>query len=110
MFITNNPTWFHLYRKENLVKLYFIFLSLFSAPIAKTSHIFAGIFFILLKKGPRPNLKGFQYQIWSSAKRSEKLLSSKTIFSPFCKLIALILDQNFVKGFRVPKIVKQIKF
>ena len=48
------------------------FMSLLTAPIVKYSHVF----------GPRPNLKGFQYQIWTSAKRSEKL-SSKTSFSPF---------------------------
>ena len=30
------------------------------------------------KKSPRPNLKGFQNQIWISRKRSGKYLSSKT--------------------------------
>ena len=31
-----------------------------------------GIYIIFLKKRPRPNLKSFQYQIWSSVKRSRK--------------------------------------
>ena len=29
----------------------------------KNSHILAGIYFIFLKKSPRLNLRGFQYQI-----------------------------------------------
>ena len=58
-------------------------MSLLTAFIVKNSYILAGIFFIFLKKGPRPNLKGFQYQIWTLVKRSEKQLSSKTNFSTF---------------------------
>ena len=42
-------------------------------------------------------------------KRSKKQLQSKTNFSTFCNLIPLILNQNCVKGFRVTKIVKEIK-
>ena len=45
---------------------------LLTAFIVKNSHIFAGVYFIFLKKGPRPNLKGFQCQIWTLVKRSEK--------------------------------------
>ena len=72
--------------------------------------ILAGIYFIFLKKCPRQYLKGFQYQIWTSVKRSGKCLSSKTNFSTFWKLVALILSQNCVKGLRVTKIVKHINF
>ena len=49
-----------------------LFRSLLTAFIFKKSHILVGIYFIFLEKGPRPNLKGFQYQIWTLVKRSEK--------------------------------------
>ena len=57
-------------------------MSLIKALIVKNSHIPAGIYLIFLKKRPRPNLKGIQYQIWALVKRSEKF-SSKTNFSAF---------------------------
>ena len=60
-----------------------IFMSLLTALILKYSHIFPGIYFIFLKKYYILNLKCFQYQISASVKRSEKYLSSKTIFSSF---------------------------
>ena len=47
-------------------------MSLLTAFIIKNSHILAEILFIFLKKGPRPNLKDFQYQIWTLVKRFEK--------------------------------------
>ena len=68
-------------------------MSLSTALIVKSSHILAGIYFTFLKKHPRPNLKGFLYQNWTS------------VIS-----VALILGKNYVKDFRVIKIVKQIKF
>ena len=49
-------------------------MSLLTAFIVKNSHILSGIDFIFLKKSPRPNLKGFQYQIWTLVKRSGKVL------------------------------------
>ena len=55
-------------------------------------------------------MKVFQYQVSTSGKRSKQQFTSKTIFSTFCNLIALIIDWNCVKGLRVTKIVKQIKF
>ena len=83
----NNHASFHLWRKENLLnhqnvsKYYehgclqnFLlpFMSLLTALIAKKSHVLAGIYFFFLKKRLRPNLKSFQYQIWTSVKRSGK--------------------------------------
>ena len=53
-------------------------MNLLSAKFSFTFYVFinnfilAGIHFIFLKKGPRPNLISFQYQIWISMKRSEK--------------------------------------
>ena len=40
-----------------------IIVSLLTALVVKNSHILALTYFILLKKRPTPNLKGFQYQI-----------------------------------------------
>ena len=41
-------------------------MSLLKALIVKNSHILAGIYFIFEKKHPRPNMKDFQHQIWTS--------------------------------------------
>ena len=74
-------------------KFYFAFY-VFINSFVKNSDILAGIYFIFLKecpRRPRPISKRFQYQIWSSAKRSRKQLTGEVKFSAFCKLIALIL-------------------
>ena len=51
------------YENDSLQNFLLPFMSLLTALIVKTSLILAGIYFIFLKKRPRPNLKGFQYQI-----------------------------------------------
>ena len=61
-------------------------MSLFKALIVKNSHIWAEIYITFSGKRSRPNLKGFQYQIWSSVKRSGKKLSSKTNFNAFLQI------------------------
>ena len=67
-------------------------MSILTALIVKNSHILAGIYFVFLTKRPRPNLKGFENQIWTSLKRSEKSSYQVTqILGFFCKLVALIL-------------------
>ena len=48
------------------------FMSLLTALIVKNSHALAGIYFIFPERCPRPNLKGFQYQIWALGKRPGK--------------------------------------
>ena len=74
-------------------------MSLLTDLIVKSSHILAEIFFTFLNKSLRPNLKSFQYQIWTSVKRSRKQLSGKIRFIAFFfRLIALISDQNCVKA------------
>ena len=56
------------------------------------NNILARIYFIFLIKCSRSNLKGFQYQIWTSVKKSEMHLSTRTNFITFfCKLVALIV-------------------
>ena len=64
-------------------KILFCFLFLLTALIVGSSHIFAGIYNIFLKKRPAPNLKSFRYQIQTSVKRSGKQLSSKKNFTAF---------------------------
>ena len=87
MSITNNHASLHLWWKENLliyqnVSKYYehgclqIFLSLFTslltALIVKNSSYFGWNLLYLSKKYCILNLKGFQYQIWTSMKRLEK--------------------------------------
>ena len=79
------------YEHDCLQNFILLFIPLLTAFVVKNSHILAGIYFIFLKNGPIPNLQGFQYQIWTLVKRSQKQLSSKTYFSTFCKLVALTL-------------------
>ena len=73
-------------------------MSLLLALILEQNHILGGIYFTFREKHPRPNLKGFQYQIWTSVKISGKWLSSKTNFSAFlqisCSNISLKLCQT----------------
>ena len=53
----------------------------------------------LSKKGPISNFKGFQYQTWTSVKRLEKLLSSKTSFLTF-----LEIRYSMLKALELPKL------
>ena len=68
-----------------------LFISLLTALIFENSHIVAGVYFIFLKKHPRPNLKSFQHQIWTSVKRLGNSYQVRHILAIFCKFIALIL-------------------
>ena len=95
MFISKNHDSFYLWQKKNLVKyqkaskyygqdslknFLLHFMSSIRPLIFENSHFVAEIHFIFLKTHLRSNFKCFQYQIWTSAKRSEKQLSSKTNF------------------------------
>ena len=70
--------WSNIKKSENIMSndclenFLLLFISLLTAPVVKNNHILAGIYFIFLKTRPRPNLKGLQYQILTSVKRSEK--------------------------------------
>ena len=75
-------------------------MSLLTATVVKNIGIYAGIYFIFLKKRPRPNLKGFQYQIWTSVKRSKSRYQVRQILALFCKLVALTL----LKALDLPKL------
>ena len=67
-------------------KIFSCFLCLLTALIVKNSHILIGIYFIFLKKRPRPNLKGFQYQTWTSVKRSESSYQVNQNFTTFLQI------------------------
>ena len=60
----------HDYKHDCLQNFLLFFLFLLTALIIKTSGIVAGIYFISLTERPRPNLEGFQYQIWTPVKIS----------------------------------------
>ena len=47
---------------------------LLTALTVKNSHILAGIYFIFLKKCPRPNLKGIQYQNFDLSEKIGKVV------------------------------------
>ena len=100
-FITNNHDSFHLWWKENLVKhqhsqnimtivvckdFLCILCTYRQFQSLKSSHIFAGIDFTLLKERPRPNSKVLQYQICTSKKRSKRQLTSHKNFNTFLQL------------------------
>ena len=53
-----------------------LFMCLSTALIIRNSYILAGI----SRKRSRLNLKGFQYQIWTSAKKIEKVVIKKDKF------------------------------
>ena len=63
------------YDPDCLQNFLLLFVSLLTAPIAKNIHILTGIYFIFLKKRPRPSLKVFQYQIWTSVRKSSYQVS-----------------------------------
>ena len=102
-FIINNQTSFHLWWKKDLVKhqkvsIYYhhdclqnfilLFMSILTAPVVEKSF-FGWNLLYLSKKGPRPNLKSFQYRIWTSGKISKTQLSCKTNFSTFLQISCL---------------------
>ena len=76
-------------------------LSLWTGPIVINSHIFAGIYFILLRERPRPNLKVFNTKLAFHLKGRKSSHQVRQISALFCNLIALIFSKRCVKGFRV---------
>ena len=65
-------------------------LSLWTGPIVINSHIFAGIYFILLREPPRPNLKVFNTKLAFHLKGRKSSHQVRQISALFCNLIALI--------------------
>ena len=95
MFIINNHTLANLAKHQKVSECYdhdclqnfiLLLMSLLTASVVKNSQIMAEIYLYFLKSCQIPNLK-----IWTSMKRLEKNLSSKTNLSTFWKLVTLIL-------------------
>ena len=70
-----------------------LFMSLLTVPVVKNRHILAGIYFIFVKEGPRPNSKVLQYQIWTSRPHLDRKRSYQVtqILALFYNLVVLIL-------------------
>ena len=82
-------------------------MPLLTVLIVENSHVLTGFCFIFLNQSPISNLKGFQYQIRTSRESSYQV---RQISAVFFKVVAIILGKNYVKGFKVTEIAKQIKF
>ena len=91
-------------------KIFFWILSLLTAATVKNSLILAGIYFIILKKCPRPNLKVFNTKFGPQGKYQGSTYQVRQVLAIFFKVVALILSLNCLKGLRVTKIIKQSKF
>ena len=91
MLTTNNDAFFHFWLSENLLiyqgvwkyedrclqNFLPLFVSLLTALIVQNCHILSGICIIFWKRRLGPNLKRFQYQIFTPMKIWEKQLLSK---------------------------------
>ena len=88
-------------------------MSLLTVLVVRNSHILTGIYFILLKKRSTLNVKSIYNQIEKDHGKEVKSEQWKDRGSSYQRreiLVALVLEQNCVKGIRVTKIPKQIKF
>ena len=125
MFISNNCGSFHFWWRENLAKhqkvskyyesdflqiFLLLFMSLLTAPIVKSSHIWARIYFIFLKNVLKQTWKPFNTNSRPQWKDRKSIYQVRQILALFCNVIALNLSWNFAKSFTVTKIVKEIKF
>ena len=61
-------------------------MSLGTATVFKNSNVLTVIHLAFLRKDTGVNVKVFRYRIWTSVKRSEKYLSSKTQFTTFLQV------------------------
>ena len=123
--ISNNRPSFHLWWKENLVKLQqvskyyekdclqiflFLFMSLLPTKFVKNSHIWSKIYFIFLKNVLKQTRNSFNIKFQAQWKPCSSSYQLKQILAVFCDLIPLILDQSNVEVLGVTEIVKEIKF
>ena len=81
-------------------------MSLLTASIVGNNYILARIYFIFLENVIDQALKAFNTKL---VKRLEKQLSLKKNFALLCKLVALSLGENCLKGLRVTKMSKKKK-
>ena len=76
----------------------------------KNSHVLAVIYLVCVKTHPRSNLKGFNTKFGPQWKDWPSSFQWRQIWALFFKLLALILGWNCVKGSRITKTVKHLKF
>ena len=86
------------------------FLCFLTASVLKSSHIKSIIYFIFLKNVLNQTWRSFNIKLQSQWKDRKSSYIVRQILALFCNLIALILEWHCVKGLRVNKIVKKIKF
>ena len=122
MFVANNHASFHLWWKETLVKyqkdlkyyvndclqsFLFRIIFLLTASIVNNSHILAGVYFIFHKNVLEQTQKSFDTEFRPQWYSSYEVRQNLALFR---SLLALILNWNCVKSFRVTKIIPKIKF
>ena len=83
---------------------------LLATKCVKNSHIYARIFLIFLKNVLKQTWNSFNTKFQAQWKDRESSYQVRIILEHFCHLIALILGLNSVKGLRVTKNVREIKF
>ena len=92
-------------------KIFFLrFMFLLTTKFVKNSHIYARILFIFLKIVIKQTWSSFDTKFQPLWKDWESSYQVNHILAIFCHLIALILGWNSVKGIRVTKMDKAIKF
>ena len=74
------------------------------------SHISARIHFAFLKNVLKETWNSFNAKFQPQSKDRKSSYQERQSLALFCKLFALILGQNSMKGLRVTKIVKETKF
>ena len=125
MFISNHLPSFYLWEKENLInhlkvskyyqtdslKTFLLFVMLLlAAKSVKTSDISTTILFIFLKKVLKETWNSFNTKSQTQWKDRESSNQVRQSLGLFYNLNALILGSNSVKGIRVTKNFKEVKF
>ena len=83
---------------------------LLTASVLKISQIKYIIYFTFLKNVLNQTWRSFNIKLEPQWKDRKSSYQVRQILALFCNLIALILGWHCVKGLRVNKIVKEIKF
>ena len=82
------------------------FTSLLTAPLVKNSYIW--LEFTLKSQTKIESLSIPKLDLTEKDRKTS--FQVQQVSAPFCKVVALILGQNCLKGLRVTKIMKQVKF
>ena len=85
-------------------------MSLLTAPIVKNSDMLAGIYFIFLRNALDQTWNSFDTEFRPQWKDRESSYQVRQNLALFCKLVALTLSWNCVKGIIVTKTLKKFKF